>query len=174
MWHHNGDVVQKGEQIIHIGDLSILDVLGDLPVRYLPVLKKRRHITITFVDFPHRPLVLNIEAISGKVDEKKQTVAIRCGLNNREGIFRPGLRVKMYFPGETHRNSMVIPREALLEEEGIFSAFILDDGHASKRNLKVGIFGGDKVEVLSGLNENEQVITEKAYSLTDGMKVIVE
>ena len=174
MWHHNGDVVQKGEQIIHIGDLRVLDVMGDLPVKYLPVLKKEKYITVTFVDFPHTPMVLKIEALSGKVDEKKQTVAVRCGLDNREGIFRPGLRVRMFFPGEVHHNTLVIPREALLEEEGVFSAFVLEGDHASKRILKTGIVGGDKVEILSGLNENEEVITVKTYSLTDGMKVIVE
>ncbi len=174
MWRHNGDVVQKGEQIIHIGDLRILDVLGDLPVKYLPVLKKRKYITVIFPDFPTKPLSLKIEAISGKVDEKKQTVAVRCGLDNGKRTYRPGMRVKMYFPGETHKKALVIPRPALLEEEGVFSAFILQDGHAVKRHLKLGITGADKVEVLSGLEENEQVITMKTYSLTDGMKVEVE
>jgi len=174
MWHHNGDVVQKGEQIVHIGDMHVLDVHGDLPVRYLSVLKRRKTIVVSFVDFPQDPLSLRIEAISGKVDVRKQTVAVRCGLNNRSGVFRPGMRVRMFFPGETHSNALTISRAALLEEEGVFSAFIVEGDRAVKRKLKVGIFGDERVEVLSGLNENEQVIIVKAYSLTDGMKVIVQ
>ncbi len=174
LWHHNGDVVQKGVKIIHIGNLEVLDVLGDLPVRYIPLLKSRKTVMVTFVDFPYKPMSLKLEAISGMVNEKNQTVLIRCGLPNRQRIFRPGLRVRMYFPGETHKNTVVIPRDALLEEEGVFSAFVLKGDHAEKRQIKVGIIGYDKIEVLSGVKENEQVITEKAYSLTDGMKVIVE
>ncbi len=174
MWHHNGDVVQKGEQIIHIGDLRILDVIGDLPVRYVPVLVKKKYVNVTFPDFPGKTLYLKIEAISGKVDEKKQTVGVRCGLENRKGMFRPGMRVRISFPGATHAKTLIIPRPALLEEEGVFSAFVFEDGHAVKRRLELGIVGGDKVEVLSGVNENEQVITVKTYSLTDGMKVITE
>ncbi len=174
LWRHNGDVVQKGEQIIHIGDLRVLDVYGDLPIRYLSLVKKRKSIIVTFVNFPHAPISLRIDAISGKVDERRQTVAVRCGLNNKQGIYRPGMRVRMHFPGETHSKTLIIPRSALLEEEGVFSAFTIDRDRAVKRRLKVGIFEDDRVEVLSGLNENEQVITVKAYSLTDGMKVIVE
>lgn len=174
MWHHNGDVVQKGEPIVHIGDLRILDVHGELPVRYLPVLKGRKYISVAFVDFPHDPVSLRIEAVSGKIDKRKQTVAVRCGLENRNRIFRPGLRVQMYFPGERHAGALVIPRSALLEEEGVFSAFVAEGGRAKKRSLTIGILGNDRIEVLSGLKENEQVITEKAYSLTNGMKVIVE
>lgn len=174
LWHHNGDVVQKGEQIVHIGDLHILDVHGDLPVRYLSLIKNRKNLAVGFIDFPHTPMSLRIEAISGKVDERKQTVAVRCKLDNKKGIFRPGMRTRISFPGKTHANTLVIPRSALLEEEGVFSAFILENGRASKRRLDVGILGNDLVEVRSGLNEHEQVITAKAYSLTDGMKVIVE
>ena len=174
LWHHNGDVVQKGEQIIHIGDLRVLDVHGDLPVRYLSLVKKRKSIIVTFVNFPHAPISLRIDAISGKVDERRQTVTIRCGLNNNQGIYRPGMRVQMYFPGETHLKTLIIPRSALLEEEGVFSAFTIEGNRAVKRRLKVGIFEDDRVEILSGLNENEQVITVKAYSLTNGMKVVVE
>ncbi len=174
LWHHNGDVVQKGVKIIHIGDLETLDVLGDLPLRYLPLIKNRRTVMVSFVDFPHKPIPLKIEAISGKVNEKNQTVLIRCGLPNKQGLFRPGMRVMMYLPGETHKNTLVIPRSALLEEEGIFSAFVMKGDHAEKRQIKTGIMGNDKIEVLSGVKDNEQVITEKAYSLTDGMKVILE
>jgi membrane fusion protein (multidrug efflux system) len=152
----------------------MLDVHGELPVRYLSVLKGRKQISVAFVDFPHDPMLLRIEAVSGKIDERKQTVAVRCGLDNRQRIFRPGLRVRMYFPGERHANALVIPRSALLEEEGVFSAFVAEQDRARKRRLKVGIKGDDQIEVLSGLKENERVITKNAYSLTDGMKVILE
>ena len=67
----------------------------------------------------------------------------------------------------------MIPREALLEKEGIFSAFVLKDGKVYRRIIKPGIMQKNFIEVLSGLQENEQVAVERAYSLTDGMEVTV-
>jgi multidrug efflux pump subunit AcrA (membrane-fusion protein) len=171
---HSGDVLQKGETIVHIGDLSRLDVHGDLPLRYLPLVKTLKHIRVSFVDYPHEPLSLPVEAIGGKVDEAKQTVPIRLRLDNLNVEFRPGMRMQLTFPGQVHKDALVMPRAALLEEEGVYSVFVVKDNRVEKRHIEVGILDNDRVEVRSGVCDGELVATQKAYSLTDGMEVIVE
>ena len=171
---HSGDVLQKGETIVHIGDLKYLDVYGDLPTRYLPLVKTLKHIRVEFVDYPHKPLSLLIEAIGGKVDQFKQTVSLRLELDNLNGEFRPGMQVRLTFPGEVEKNALVIPRAALLEEEGVYSVFVVKDNKVERRHIEIGILNNDRVEVRSGLSEGELLATQKAYSLTDGMDVIVE
>ncbi len=172
--HHTGDVVQKGEPIVTIGDLSRLDVHGDLPVQYLPLLRDLKTITVSFINYPHPPIALPIEAIAGAVDEAKQTVALRLRLANKTGEFRPGMQMQLIFPGAVHPAVLTIPRTALLDEEGVYSAFVLRKNKVQKRHLTVGILQDDRIEVLSGLKEGERVVTQKAYSLVDGMEVIVE
>jgi len=172
--HHSGDVLQKGEAIVHIGDLRQLDVYGDLPLRNLPLVRKLKSITMVFVDYLHAPMPLPIEAIGGKVDETKQTVPIRLELNNQRGEFRPGMLVQLTFPGQVHKSTLVIPRTALLEEEGVYSAFVVKGNKVEKRHITLGILDNDQVEVRSGLKEGERVATKKAYSLIDGMEVVVE
>ena len=172
--HRQGDVVQKGEPIVHIGDLRVLDVRGDLPVTYLPVARRLRRMNVRFLNFPHPPMALPVKAISGQVDEAKQTVPIRLELRNPSGEFRAGILVQIVFPGVEHKNTLAIPRTALLEEEGVHSAFVIQNGRALKRRIKIGIRLPDWVEVLSGLQEGEKVATEKAYSLVDGMEVRVQ
>lgn len=172
--HHSGDVLQKGEPIVHIGDLRKLDIYGDLPLRNLPVVRNLKSIDVVFLDYPHAPLSLPIEAIGSSVYTAKQTVSVRLGLDNRKRDIRPGMQVQLRFPGERHPSTLVIPRTALLEEEGIYSAFVVEGNTVEKRHLLLGILDNDRVEVCSGLKESERVVSEKAYSLTDGMEVIVE
>lgn len=172
--HHTGDVVQKGEQIVHIGDLSVLDVRGDLPVRDLPTLRRAGKIHVAFVDYPHAPLVLPLEEISGKINTDNQTVVIRLKLTNSTGEFRPGMLVRLAFPSEVHANALIIPRPALQEEEGVFYVFVLKENLVERREVKAGILHDEAVEILEGVSENENVVIEKAYSLEDGMEVKVE
>ena len=172
--HHSGDVLQKGEPIVHIGDLRQLDVYGDLPLRNLPLVRTLKRIAVSFVNYPHDPLSLPIEAIGAKVDGAKQTVSIRLGLKNNSGEFRPGILVQLTFPGQVHKATLVIPRAALLEKEGVYSAFVVKGKKVEKRHITLGILDNDLVEVRSGLDEGDQVATQKAYSLTDGMEVVVE
>lgn len=171
--HHTGDVIQKSEPIIYIGDLSRLDVHGDLPVKYLPLISGLKTISVSFVNYPHAPITLPIEAVSGKVDENKQTVAVRLGLPNRTGEFKPGMLVQLTFPGQSHDAALTIPRSALLEEEGVYSAFVLHQNKVEKRLIKIGILQDEYLEVVAGLKEGEQVVAEKAYSLIDDMEVTV-
>jgi multidrug efflux pump subunit AcrA (membrane-fusion protein) len=168
---HEGDVLQAGESIVHIANLDILDIYGDLPVPYLPRVKELNTLKVAFLEYPHRPLLLPISAFDGKVDNQKQTIQIRLALNNSREEFRPGMMVRLVFPDKVHPGALVIPRPALLEEEGIYSVFIVKDSQVEKRNVQVGIKHDDFVEVLLGLEEGEIIANQKAYSLTDGMKV---
>ncbi|GEM_PF-974036 len=172
---HTGDVVQKGESIVHIGRLNVLDVYGNIPLKYLSDVNKRKSLVVSFVDYNHEPITLRIEAIGGEMDMGKNTVPVRLELNNRRGEYKPGMIVKLNYPGNVHKDALVIPRSALLNEEGLFSVFVLKEGDVvEKRLIEAGILHDDFVEVLSGLNQGEKVAVEKAYSLIDGMEVKVE
>ncbi len=171
---HNGDVLEKGESIVHIADLGKLDIYGDLPIAYLPLVKRLNTLKVAFVDYPHRPLLLPISAFDGKVDVQKQTIQIRLALNNPHVEYRPGMMVSLLFPDKVHTGSLVISRPALLEEEGVYSVFVVRDNQVEKRKVQIGIKHDDFVEVLLGLEEGEIVANRKAYSLTDGMKVQIQ
>ena len=175
VYQHAGDVIHKGESIVHIGQLRTLDVHGDLPVAQLDKVQKLKHIEVDFVDYDHAPMKLPVVAIGGKVNAARQTVPIRLRLDNPTGEFKPGMMVRLTFPGVTHLNTLVIPRSALLEEEGVFSAFVLrKNDTVEKRKITVGIRQDHFIEVLHGLKVGEQVASKKAYSLMDGMKVKVK
>jgi multidrug efflux pump subunit AcrA (membrane-fusion protein) len=169
-----GDVIQIGEPIVHISNLSVLDIYGDLPIVYLQQLRNLKSLKVSFIDYSHNPIDLAIGAIAAKVDEQKQSIQIRMTLNNKNEEFRPGMKVKMVFPDKIHRYSLIIPREALLEEEGIYSVFVVENSVAEQRTVEVGIKHADFVEILSGVENGEIVATKKVYSLTNGMKVSAE
>lgn len=171
---NTGDVVQKGESIVHIANLDTLDIYGDLPLAFLPQVRQQKTLKISFLSYPHPPLYLPVSAFSGNVNPEKQTVNIRLALKNRKHEFRPGMIVRLSFPDKVHKNTLVIPRPALLEEEGVYSVYVLNGNTVEKRNVTVGIKQDKLVEILSGLTEGEQIATEKAYSLTDGMEVQVK
>ena len=143
-------------------------------LRYLSTIRRNEKILVAFVDYPHAPLTLPLEVISGKINPDNQTVVIRLRLANPSGEFRPGMVVRLAFPSEIHANALTIPRPALLEEAGVFYVFVLQGNTVQQREVKAGILRDDRVEILSGVSENEAVVIEKAYSLEDGMEVAAE
>ncbi len=171
VFHRSGDVVKKGEAIARIANLKQLDVYADLPVQYMPTVKKLKSMHLQFINYPHKPLVLPVSAFAGIVRPATQTLRIRLALSNPGEQFRPGMQVKLWFPATEHRHTYLIPRPALLEQEGVFYVFVIQNGIARKRKVTVGIRQSRYVEILSGLHAGEKVVTDKAYSLTDGVAV---
>ncbi len=171
VFRHAGDVIKKGEPIAHIANLKQLDVYVDLPVKYIPKVKKIKKFTVSFINFPHSNILLPVSAIGGRVNIEKQTVTVRLSMANPNEIYKPGMRVIIHLPDKIHHNAVVIPRSALLEEEGVNSVFVIKNNIAIKRKVKTGIRYNDKIEILSGLKAGEIVAVEKAYSLNDDMEV---
>lgn len=170
---HTGDVVSKGGHIAHIGDLSVLDVQGELPVQFLEVARKAKQLKVEFTNFSAPPKNLPIETFTGEVSQN-QSVVVRLKLNNPQLKYRPGMRVKISFPAEVHKNAFLVPRQALVEEEGEYFLFTVDEEKTQKRKVEVGIMKDDIVEIRSGVEENQSVAVEKAYSLKDNMEVIAQ
>ena len=67
---------------------------------------------------------------------------------------------------------MSIPRTALVRRGQLTGAFVLDaSNNARFRLLKLGKEFGDRIEVLSGLKEREDVVTELSPAIKDGTPV---
>ena len=174
VYKHAGDVVSRGEAIVHIGQLHTLEVHGDLPVACLARVKHLRRIHTAFTGYDHPPLALPVITVGGQVNAATQTVPLRLRLDNPTGEYRPGMMVRLTFPGEHHPATLTVPRTAVLEEEGIYSVFILQkEGTVKKQKIIPGIRQQERVEVLSGVREGDRVAVTKTYSLTDGMEVKV-
>jgi RND family efflux transporter MFP subunit len=172
--NHTGDIIQKGEPIMHIGNLSILDVYSDLPIKYLKLVRNMKTMKMKFLSYPHNELTLKIKSIGGNVNSAKQTLTIRLELKNPDNDFYPGMKTLLFFPLQTHKGALTVSRQALVEEEGIFSLFVLKGNKVEKREVKPGIFNRNRVEIINGLKGTEKIVSDKAYSLTDGMEVSVK
>jgi len=64
---------------------------------------------------------------------------------------------------DLRQDVLIIPEDAIFEEEGIKMVQVLEDGLIKNREVKIGLIGDDDmVEILFGLNEGEEVIKNPA------------
>lgn len=84
---------------------------------------------------------------------------------------RSGMTVDIAIAVETEEPGVIIPASAIRLRGGEEFAFISVDGIAEVRKLNTGSRLGERVEVLSGLADGEQLITSGLASLTPGAPV---
>jgi RND family efflux transporter MFP subunit len=113
-----------------------------------------------------------IDRLDPGLDEMTRTSTAEIILENPGGRLRPGMFADVELT-LAPREALLMPREALVRQEGTgsFFAYVVEDGVAHRRDLKLGDGVGGQIEVLSGLAEGEPVVTAGRYRLYEGARV---
>jgi len=101
-----------------------------------------------------------------EVDERTRTVPVAYEVPNADGALRIGMALDVALESGSARDAVVLPAEAVVEEEGLPAAFVQVAGETfERRPLRLGIRDGDRVQVLSGVKPGERVATEGAFAV---------
>lgn len=86
-----------------------------------------------------------------------------------------GGRVYAWIEADTKPNALMVPIGAILPRDQRFYAFVVNEenGTVERREVQRGIEGLDGVEILSGIEPGELVVTEGINRLVDGALVEV-
>jgi membrane fusion protein (multidrug efflux system) len=132
-----------------------------------------------------QPVKLSVEGLAGRtfdskvarlsyaLEEATRTMLVEADLPNADLMLRPGMYATIRIGVEKHQDALLIPVEALVMEKANAFAFLADGAKAKKLPIKTGFNDGTRVEVLSGLTGNENVIVVGKLTLVDGAAVNV-
>ncbi|MFV2090922.1 MAG: efflux RND transporter periplasmic adaptor subunit, partial [Pseudomonadales bacterium] len=123
--------------------------------------------------FPNRRFEATVRTIGSRIDESTRSVTVRAHINNPDGILKPGMLLTVHLYTTT-RVSLMVPEIALLQRSSQFFVYTIVDGHAEVLQVRTGIRRDGWIEVLSGLSENQTVITEGVIKVRDGSSVTTE
>lgn len=166
-----GHHVRPGDELFQITDFEPLIAKIYLPEKDVLGLVEGRNVRIRLnadaaVDFSGR-----IRQISPVVDTSTGTVKITIEANEPPADVRPGSFVTVDIVRETRQGALLLPREAVIRELQKTHVFVARDGEAERREVRLGLEEGDRVEALSGLEAGESVIVAGQGGLKDGSPV---
>lgn len=177
----NGEVntrtVDPG-QFVQVGNLlATLVDLHRLRLRFKTSesesLKANEGQTVTFrvASLGNTEFTARIYHVGGVADPATRQVEILAWVNN-PGVLKPGFFAEVTLLTGTHRDAIVVAESAVQASERGFVVYVVENGRAKERPVKIGLRTGDgSVEILSGLSGGETVITEGSDRLADGMPV---
>jgi membrane fusion protein (multidrug efflux system) len=113
-----------------------------------------------------------IDFIDVKVDQATDTVAMRATLPNPDGRLIDGQLVQVSVEGDKPEERIVVPQAALIaDQQGIY-VFVIEDGKAAIRRVKVGQTVGGSIIITEGLNGGELVAITGLQGLRPGLPVM--
>lgn len=130
--------------------------------------------TITSANFktPQSDVVYNTSDLNGRIvsygksaSSSSPFIPITFEIDN-QGQLISGSIIDIYLKSSSIPDALVVPVSALIEEQGIFYVYVQTGGESfQKKEVKLGANDGLNVQVLSGIAENERVVTKGGYQI---------
>lgn len=166
-----GSLAAPGRPIFEMEDPASLRFEADVPVTLVErvTMGDRLQVTVASVNQPMEGVVSEIEP---SADPASRTFRIRLDLPLKSGA-RAGLFGRVGIPaGESA--VLTVPTNAVVVKGQLEQVFVVNQDRAELRLVRTGKRLGGDVEVLSGVEAGEKVVTEGAKGLVDGQKVAVK
>jgi len=152
--------VSESSIVINLEDASILFVDVDIPGIYSNFIKKNLSVDVKLSGNNDKIYSGIIDSAASRIDVEKRSLAVRVKLENDNLEILPGslLEISIKY---NERNSLSIPDTSImLEGNKTFAYKVSADNIANKTEITIGIRNGGYVEVISGLNEKDNIVAE--------------
>ncbi len=163
-----GEVVGPSDQLFTVADLGRLWIELDIYERDLRRVALGQPVRVTTTAYPDRSFDGEIVYIGDILDPGSRTVRARVEVENLAGALRPGMFARAAIRVSGESSVVVVPRGAVQTIEGRQVVWVEGELPSRFRAQPVETgqtLQGDSIEILSGLDPNERIVTEGAFTL---------
>lgn len=174
-----GDRVESmgsGRPMFRIVDTRVLQLTVQVPSAHMAAIRTGQPLEFRVDAVPDRTFAGRVMFINPAADPVSRSVRVLADVLNEDGALRAGLFVKGRILTGRRRGVLQVPRAALLGWDPSRQAarvFVVRQDLAEPRDVTTGRDAGALVEVVSGLEPGEQVVTRGAFVLRPGDRVKV-
>lgn len=168
-----GNMIGTDQQVYRVTDFSPLQAILHIPEHEMAKIRKDQRAELWVDALPNQTFLGHVERISPVVDAETGTFKVTVYVDETKDMLRPGMfgRIKIVY--DTRENARMIPKSAIMSEDLAQSVYVIRDSLAFKKQIQTGYSNGVNVEVVSGLEDGEMVVTIGQGSLQDSTKVDV-
>lgn len=165
-----GQLVSPGTQAYKIGNVDKLKVTLSVPDYEISSWKVGDKIIAKLYDDSMDGTVTNIFAAT---NANTGSINVEVIIDNSDHKWRAGQVITCMHEAESG-TSIFLPKEAVISNGSVSPyVFLLQDDKVVKTDVKIGTLKNNKLEIKSGMKEDEKIVTEGADRLSDGDKVNV-
>ncbi|CAN5593207.1 hypothetical protein BH20ACI3_BH20ACI3_40400 [soil metagenome] len=161
-----GEQVGAGEAILEISNLDTVWIEAPIFERDLSRLGGNVTATFTTAAYPNQEFKGTVLDVGAVINEQTRAATVVFQVPNSGRALRIGMQANVRLDAGESVTAMMIPRSAVLDNEGRKIVYVLLSGEEfERREVTLGDEYGDQVAVFSGLNRGERVATQGAYQI---------
>ena len=161
-----GFFVKPAMTLMSIGDISTVWVEAEVFESQIFHIAENLPVTMQTDAVPGKSWNGEINYIYPTLDAKKRTLKVRIEFQNSDEILKPNMFASVQIHHNENQPLLLVPSQAVIRS-GKASRVVLalGDGQFKSIEVKTGRRGDDYTEILSGLEEGEEVVTSAQFLL---------
>jgi membrane fusion protein, copper/silver efflux system len=155
-----GQYVNAGDPLFTVADLSTVWVKADVYEFQLPQIRPGQSVKITSDALPDKVLQGRVDFIEPEASPQTRTIPVHVHVPNPGMRLRPGMYIRAKFISPGERESVVVPRSAVLDTGTRKLVYVAKaDGVFEAREIQTGVPSEERYPVLAGVKPGEEVVT---------------
>jgi RND family efflux transporter MFP subunit len=174
-----GDLINAGssgtgKEMFRVARIDTLRIFVNVPEDYTGSIRPGVAAKLSIAGFPGKDFPAKVARYAHAVDATSRTMRTELDVPNSNGALVPGAYASASFTLRSPVAPLVLPSNTeIFQADGMQVGVVDPNGTVALRNITVGRDFGTSVEVLSGLQPSDVVITNPSDSLTAGTQVAV-
>ncbi len=166
-----GNMIGQNEPAFRVTDFDPLRAVIHVPERELNKLREGQTATLRFDALPDEIFSGRVTLISPTVDPETGTFRAIVEVRDPSRQVKPGMFGRVRIQHDQRENTLLIPKQAVLEEDDESAVFVVQDSIAVRRAVITGYASDDQLEILEGVSEGERIVVTGQATLQDSAKV---
>lgn len=156
-----------------IAENDVLRVFVNVPQSYSLTIKKGMDVKVTARERPGSVYTGKVMGTTNYLDPTNRSLLTEIKVPNPDFSLLPGMFVEANFTVKRDKPPLLIPAPALVSDSAGNRVAIVQDGKVHFQKVDLGVDYGKELEVVGGLNGDEQVIANPGEKTIEGVEVTV-
>lgn len=168
-----GDMATPGAPLFAVEQQDPMKVTVQVSERDLPYIQVSQPVLVRVEATRYRKdLDGRVEAVIPSGDPRSRTFEVRVVLDNKDAMLQSGMFARVQFQKDS-RPGLLIPASAVVKQGQLQGVYVVDGDRVRLRWVRLGKVFGDRVEVISGVSEGDEIVIGGGTGLRDGQMVEV-
>ncbi|KIT14330.1 efflux RND transporter periplasmic adaptor subunit [Jannaschia aquimarina] len=166
-----GEFIQSGAPVVRLLDTTTLEIEASVPARFIDLMEPGLAVDATTET--GEQFEVAVRALLPIETAATRTRPVRFAAPDlaEARTTAVGQSVTVMIPVDAPRDLLTVPKDALVQAQGGWTVFVVEDGAAQPRTVEIGLAVGDRFEVVSGLTDGDVVVVRGNERLRPGQEV---
>jgi RND family efflux transporter MFP subunit len=168
-----GQVVSPGAALMAVQDISQVYVVVNIEQKDLSMVQVGQKAEVMVDTYADKVFVGVVELINPEAGTANRMFRTKVKVDNTDGALKAGMFSKVQLATGDAVQSLTIPQGAVIQKQGIYYVFTVEDDKAVRHQVEIGTATGETIQIKSGLQPGEKVVVSNVSQLKDGDSVKV-